>query len=319
MIVRSYFMMFEQNEPFRFNFASDDTTPERIQVIGKDNDAALPAEELLLFSQEAEGREESSTGGPHSLRENLLTDVVEIAPGLSLQKGRLSSEAASNMLQEEGLADSDLIPGKYEGGFKLWECAVDLARFMCQHFELQDFDQHAYPQLQGRPRALELGCGQGIPGILLLRAGAEVHFQDYNGEVLRALTAPNVAANTAAGREHAEDCTSTSSRFFAGDWAGLPRLLKTEGLLGTYDIVLSAETVYSLDSQQQLLNCIRQCLKPDVGKAWIAAKSYYFGVGGGTASFTRLVKQDGTFEVKVVDVIDDGASNKREILLLSFR
>ncbi len=44
-------MMFEQNEPFRFNFASDDTTPERIQVIGKDNDAALPAEELLLFSQ----------------------------------------------------------------------------------------------------------------------------------------------------------------------------------------------------------------------------------------------------------------------------
>ncbi len=62
-----------------------------------------------------------------------------------------------------------------------------------------------------------------------------------------------------------------------------------------------------------------QCLKPDVGKAWIAAKSYYFGVGGGTASFTRLVKQDGTFEVKVVDVIDDGASNKREILLLSFR
>ncbi len=123
---------------------------------------------------------------------------------------------------------------------------------MCQHFELQDFDQHAYPQLQGRPRALELGCGQGIPGILLLRAGAEVHFQvsncrllpsgswykaaiaalfdgcmldytgekllqDYNGEVLRALTAPNVAANTAAGREHAEDCTSTSSRFFAGD------------------------------------------------------------------------------------------------------
>ncbi len=45
-----------------------------------------------------------------------------------------------------------------------------------------------------------------------------------------------------------------------GDWAGLPRLLKTEGLLGTYDIVLSAETVYSLDSQQQLLNCIRQVL-----------------------------------------------------------
>jgi hypothetical protein len=120
------------------------------------------------------------------------------------------------MLQAEGLAESDLIPGKYEGtnlliiptsqtadgalgkivtqmifnegwiarvdpgGFKLWECAVDLARFMCQHFHLQDFDQHAYPQLPGCPRVLELGCGQGIPGILLLKAGADVHFQVSN-------------------------------------------------------------------------------------------------------------------------------------------
>ena len=25
---------------------------------------------------------------------------------------------------------SDLLPGLYEGGFKLWECAVDLAAFV---------------------------------------------------------------------------------------------------------------------------------------------------------------------------------------------
>lgn len=62
-----------------------------------------------------------------------------------------------------------------------------------------------------------------------------------------------------------------------------------------------------------------QGLRPKVGQAWIAAKSYYFGVGGGTASFIQLVDRDGTFEVKAVDVIDDGASNKREILLLSFK
>lgn len=44
----------------------------------------------------------------------------------------------------------------------------------------------------------------------------------------------------------------------AGSWAGLPDLLQSEGLLGTYDIVLSAETIYSTDSQQQLLDCIKQ-------------------------------------------------------------
>lgn len=138
-----------------------------------------------------------------------------------------------------------------------------------------------------------------------------------------------------------------------GDWTGLPCLLEKEGLLGTYDVILSAETVYNLDSQRHLLKCIKQVhypstcvwqhlhvsnpchsslaregddlvgfvqgLRPKVGQAWIAAKSYYFGVGGGTASFIQLVDRDGTFEVKAVDVIDDGASNKREILLLSFK
>ncbi len=63
------------------------------------------------------------------------------------------------------------------GGFKLWECAIDLARFVCQHLSIDNFDQRAYPQWPGLPRVLELGCGQGIPGILLLKAGAEVHFQ----------------------------------------------------------------------------------------------------------------------------------------------
>lgn len=32
-------------------------------------------------------------------------------------------------------------------------------------------------------KVLELGCGHGLPGILCLLAGAEVHFQDYNAQV----------------------------------------------------------------------------------------------------------------------------------------
>lgn len=44
----------------------------------------------------------------------------------------------------------------------------------------------------------------------------------------------------------------------AGDWATLPRLLDSRGLLGSYDMILAAETIYSLDSQRQLLQCIKQ-------------------------------------------------------------
>lgn len=30
------------------------------------------------------------------------------------------------------------------------------------------------------------------------------------------------------------------------------------GLLGAYDIILAAETIYSLDSQKQMLECIKK-------------------------------------------------------------
>lgn len=61
-----------------------------------------------------------------------------------------------------------------------------------------------------------------------------------------------------------------------------------------------------------------QVLRPPHGIALVAAKSHYFGVGGGTASFAAAVAADGTLEVARVWVMEDGASNKREILQLSF-
>ena len=59
-------------------------------------------------------------------------------------------------------------------------------------------------------------------------------------------------------------------------------------------------------------------LRPPHGVALLAAKSYYFGVGGGTAGFLRLVSDDGVLEAARVAVIEDGASNRRELLRLSF-
>ena len=44
----------------------------------------------------------------------------------------------------------------------------------------------------------------------------------------------------------------------AGDWATLPELLHSKGISGGYDIILAAETIYSSDSQKQLLQCIIQ-------------------------------------------------------------
>ena len=65
------------------------------------------------------------------------------------------------------------------GGFKLWECAVDLAQYLCREYSLDKLiTSKTDPnfELVGK-RVLELGCGQGLPGIVPLLAGAEVHFQ----------------------------------------------------------------------------------------------------------------------------------------------
>ena len=131
--------------------------------------------------------------------------------------------------------------------------------------------------------------------------------------------------------------------------------MASENLGGSYDIILSAETIYNLESQQQLLDCIKQvstllpatCLtcctmlgrqtharrmssdaashvhcmqaiKPPTGIVYIAAKTYYFGVGGGTTSFKKMLKRDGMLEVLTVATFDDGDGNKREILKLKF-
>jgi hypothetical protein len=44
----------------------------------------------------------------------------------------------------------------------------------------------------------------------------------------------------------------------AGDWLALGPLLSQAGQGGYYDLILSAETIYSTDSQQRLLTCMKQ-------------------------------------------------------------
>ncbi|CBZ55172.1 Chromosome 1 open reading frame 156, isoform CRA_a, related [Neospora caninum Liverpool] len=76
--------------------------------------------------------------------------------------------------------------GKYEGGFALWECTWDLVKFLLKLNPANFQDAHV----------LDLGCGHGLAGLLMLQRGAgAVVFQDLNPEVLTSVTAPTVALN----------------------------------------------------------------------------------------------------------------------------
>lgn len=157
-----------------------------------------------------------------------LTEKVILKRGLTLLKGRISTAEVLGTDQ----TNSDLVPGKYEGGLKLWECTIDLIEAVRR--EIQD----GHLAFRGKD-VLELGCGHGLPGILAcLKGASQVHFQDYNEEVLLNLTIPNVNANLTAASEKALKLSSdldssgmkspgpsSETRFFAGDWGDMASLL----------------------------------------------------------------------------------------------
>lgn len=73
--------------------------------------------------------------------------------------------------------------------------------------------------------------------------------------------------------------------------------------------------ICTLLSPSTLFLSSSQCLKPS-GKALVAAKTYYFGVGGGTQAFKAAV-QTGGLAVSRDLLIDDPKSVQREIIELT--
>ncbi|KAK2576002.1 hypothetical protein KPH14_007361 [Odynerus spinipes] len=206
-----------------------------------------------------------------------------------------------NIIEAES-QHSDLIPAKYEGGLKIWECTYDLGEYIVrENIDLQN------------KLVLDLGCGVGIIGLVALLKGSAVHFQDYNAEVITSVTIPNVLLNSEDRQRTLEKCD-----FYSGDWASFTTLLSknNEDENNKYDFIFTSETIYNPENYRKLYEVFKKTLKSD-GVGFVAAKTYYFGVGGGMRQFENVVKEDGIFNVEVAWKNPKGL--QREILKLSRR
>ncbi|XP_056013037.1 histidine protein methyltransferase 1 homolog isoform X2 [Ostrea edulis] len=178
----------------------------------------------------------------------------------------------------------------YRRGLTIWECGCDLAEFITDGNI--DFKQKS---------VLELGCGAGLPGICAMKLGADqVHFQDYNSEVISHFTIPNVL--------ELNNRPSCQCRFFSGDWEEFQKHSTI-----TYDYILTAETIYNSENYPKLHKLLQHLLKDD-GRILVAAKSNYYGVGGGTGLFEDFVQKEGYFSYTCVKTIEAGVP--REIVML---
>lgn len=209
---------------FRFNFSlvNDSSIAETAQEDPSEEDAvevtaslrAVPRPTLAAIQGY---RARDLSVGPHTLR-------------------IISSDTEATT---EGLV-SDLIPGVYGGGKVVWECSVDLAHYLFQH--------HSALGLSSDSHILELGCGHGLPAITMLLNGYDhVTFTDLNEDVIEDVTWPNILLNCSSllnntnSNEDKSDNEDNKIQCFSGDWKALSQELGGK----TFDLILSAETLYS--------------------------------------------------------------------------
>lgn len=106
------------------------------------------------------------------------------------------------------------------------------------------------------------------------------------------VTIPNALLNTFGDEQprYLQKC-----RFFAGDWANYVNAAGPQ-----FDVILTSETIYNPDNNHKIIETLSRKLTPVTGVAYLAAKTYYFGVGGGLREFEALLAADKRLRSEVV-------------------
>ncbi|KAF1985587.1 hypothetical protein K402DRAFT_421875 [Aulographum hederae CBS 113979] len=252
---------------------------------------------------------------------------------------QLMAEEDTDSSALPGLDSSDIKTNIYEGGFKSWECSLDLARLLLDRGPRKDLDD-----LCRVDHVVELGCGTAIPTQILwhyaLTEGLSLYFTltDYNSSVLRLVTLPNLIltwastlpANSAPFSPSSPNpLLQTSSSgdleltpellhafkkrlqeqnipltLISGSWTPLAPFLSLIPGSSHADemntLILASETIYSPASLASFTDTLVGLLKrARMCKGMVAAKRVYFGVGGSVDQFRVEASERGAVACEI--------------------
>ncbi|KAE8372372.1 hypothetical protein BDV26DRAFT_102658 [Aspergillus bertholletiae] len=200
---------------FSFGFAGDDidmddselnTVDEGHTSVAQDSSSTLP--DLVAAQRHELSDLLSSLPSQISFNKlNISTLQDDQTSGRTLTLARrevfdirtqLMAEDTADYANEElisGLEKGDITPNIYEGGFKTWECSIDLAKLVVNDSILPNADG-------GEQHIIELGAGTAVPSLALFAQllsspggssrNTRFTFADYNSVVLRLVTLPNL-------------------------------------------------------------------------------------------------------------------------------
>lgn len=276
---------------FKFNFFQDDKpSPEYENLEEKCGFVANDLKHIFEEHYLDQSSEATSLSPPNIQSMRIKETVIDYISIDGMRREDTDSTAASKLITFTDREDSDLIPGVYEGGFKIWECTHDLLTYMSSNAA----------NFRGKC-VLDLGCGAGLLGIYaLLKQAKEVHFQDYNSEVIQFCTMPNFLLNAQRriNNFYSQEELRHRCRFFSGKWSDF-KPLDSKFELMQYDIILTSETIYNPVSHSILLKVLYNHLNRD-GFVLVAAKKHYFGVGGTLEMFINHVTREKVLSHRVV-------------------
>ncbi|KAK5121217.1 hypothetical protein LTR85_005383 [Meristemomyces frigidus] len=323
---------------FSFGFGGDDAVDEGGAVGGSSGVATTTKQPLqeqhVPVKQHALG-DLLSTLPEHlsysTVRIESPTGRVLFLPRRDLYDVRvqLLQEGPDNDEVIDQIEESDLRSGVYEGGFKTWECSLDLGSLLLDRGPRKDIDE-----LIRCDQIIELGAGTALPSLVLFQHALHnsipltFTMADYNDAVLRLVTLPNIiltwAANTSDANFPGPELDASSKgdfelspqvlqrftadmqskqinfRFLSGPWsASLANLIPASAPeMGT--VILAAETIYSPESTEAFVELLCELLKRvKMSKAMIGAKRMYFGVGGSVDGLKAACRDKGAVAYEI--------------------